>query len=389
MPFRNWRIFIPHLLADELVFQVYYWQRSEGGNPMANQEHLDILKQGVIAWNQWRQEHPELRPDLVGVDLRSGSFIYEDYDSAAKPHHPIGVDLSKALLVGTGGYSLPPPSGTVHHVGANLSEVNFSGSDLSGSDLSGADLSHADLRETDLSGADLSGAWLNSANLIRAELNGADFSNAKFGFTVFGNVDLSNLKGLDTVKHYGPSTIGIDTIYRSKGKISESFLRQAGVPDSFLEVIFSITNRPAEYYTVFISYSSKNQSFAERLYTDLQNHGVRCWFAPHDLKWGERIRGGIDQAILLHEKLLLILSKHSLASGWVEHEVKMALGRERKEKQTVLFPVRVDKAILESPLAWATEIRHERNIGDFTRWKDDAAYQQALSRLLRDLKAEK
>jgi len=115
-----------------------------------------------------------------------------------------------------------------------------------------------------------------------------------------------------------------------------------------------------------ISYSSKDDAFAKRLYADLQSHNVRCWFAPEDLKWGGKIRSGIDEASRLHDKLVLILSRHSIASGWVEHEVKAALAKERKEKQVVLFPVRFDKAILESPLSWATEIRHERNIGDFT-----------------------
>jgi hypothetical protein len=115
---------------------------------------------------------------------------------------------------------------------------------------------------------------------------------------------------------------------------------------------------------------------------------VRCWFAPEDLKWGERIRTGIDEAIRLHDKLLLVLSKSSVASGWVEREVKTALARERKENSTVLFPVRVDKAVFESPFDWATEIRHERNIGDFTRWKSHDTYQKAFTHLLRNLKAE-
>ena len=114
-------------------------------------------------------------------------------------------------------------------------------------------------------------------------------------------------------------------------------------------------------------YSSKDDAFARRLHTDLQSHNVRCWFAPEDLKWGERIRTGIDEAIRMHDKLLLILSK---------------------EKRTVLFPVRVDNTVFESPFDWATEIRHERNIGDFTRWKDHDEYQRAFTRLLRDLKAE-
>jgi hypothetical protein len=137
-----------------------------------------------------------------------------------------------------------------------------------------------------------------------------------------------------------------------------------------------------------MDYSSKDEACAKRLYDDLQGNHVRCWFAPEDLKWGERIRTSIDEAIRFHDQLLLILSKSSEASGWVEREVKTALAKERKEKRTVLFPVRVDKAVFESPFDWATEIRHERNIGDFTRWKNHDDYEKAFSRLLRDLKSE-
>jgi len=103
---------------------------------------------------------------------------------------------------------------------------------------------------------------------------------------------------------------------------------------------------------------------------------------------GEHIRIGIDEAIRLHDKVLLVLSKHSIASGWVEREVKAALARERKERRTVLFPVWLDRAIQDCPYPWATEIRHERNIGDFSRWKAHNTYEKMLERLLRDLKAE-
>ncbi len=114
---------------------------------------------------------------------------------------------------------------------------------------------------------------------------------------------------------------------------------------------------------------------------------MRCWFAPEDLKWGERIRSGIDQAIRLHDKLLLVLSASSVASEWVEYEVETALARERKEQRTILFPIRLDEAVMESPTAWAAHIQRTRHIGDFTSWKDHDAYQKAFTRLLRDLKA--
>jgi hypothetical protein len=231
-------------------------------------------------------------------------------------------------------------------------------------------------------------ADLINANLRSAILFDTDFSDAILMGTSFGNVDLSVAKGLEKANQRGPSTIGIDTIYLSQGNIPEAFLKGAGVPDSFLEYSRSLVGKPIEYYSCFISYSSKDETFAKRLYADLQSSNVRCWFAPEDLKWGEHIRKGIDEAIQMHDKLLLILSKHSVASGWVEREVKTALARERKEKRTVLFPVRVDRAVFDSPFEWATEIRHERNIGNFTGWKNYDDYEKAFTRLLRDLKSE-
>lgn len=65
-----------------------------------------------------------------------------------------------------------------------------------------------------------------------------------------------------------------------------------------------------------------------------------------------------------------------------------AYGPYNHESLSYPFPVRVDKAVFESPFGWAIEIRHERNIGDFTRWKDHDECQKAFTRLLKDLRAQ-
>ncbi len=73
----------------------------------------------------------------------------------------------------------------------------------------------------------------------------------------------------------------------------------------------------------------------------------------------------------------------------MEQEVETALARERgQDGQTVLFPVRIDDAVIESKAGWPALLKNTRNIGDFTGWKDDYSYQRAVERLLRDLKAE-
>jgi hypothetical protein len=111
---------------------------------------------------------------------------------------------------------------------------------------------------------------------------------------------------------------------------------------------------------------------------------VRCWFAPHDLRIGDKILDGIDAAIRLREKVVLILSEHSIDSDWVEDEVTASFEEERQRGQVVLFPVRLDDAVMNTNEAWAAKLR-ARNIGDFRKWKDHDAYKQIFERAVRDL----
>ncbi|MDX1523354.1 MAG: toll/interleukin-1 receptor domain-containing protein [Anaerolineae bacterium] len=141
------------------------------------------------------------------------------------------------------------------------------------------------------------------------------------------------------------------------------------------------------YHSCFISYSHQDEAFAQKLYADLLGAGVTCWFAPEDLKIGSRLRDAFDQAIPAHNKLLLILSAHSVASDWVEHEVETAFEQERERQAVILFPIRLDETVFEVTAGWAAHIRRTRHIGDFRRWQDsEAAYQTSLRRLLRDLR---
>jgi hypothetical protein len=120
---------------------------------------------------------------------------------------------------------------------------------------------------------------------------------------------------------------------------------------------------------------------------DLQSKRVRCWFAPEDMKIGDKIRPTIDQSIRIHDKLLLVLSEHSMASQWVEHEVEHALDLEMERGEPVLFPIKLDQAVMERKIGRAAKIRRERHIGDFSQRKEHDPYQKGFARLLRDFKA--
>ena len=298
---------------------------------MANEEHLKILKQGVEVWDEWREANPEMMPDLSkadlrGANLRGASLSVTNFGEA---------DFSKAILAAAdlAGADL---------TNANLGEAMIFVADLTGAHLRGAYLGEADLSGTILTEADLRGVELTDTNLAGADLKGADLTGARAFGTIFTNVDLSMVKGIETIEHLGPSSIGIDTIYRSKGRIPARFLRGAGVPDNFIEYMSSLVGTAYEFYSCFISYSGKNQEFADRLYADLQREGVRCWFAPHHVQAGKKLHEQIDVAIRLHERLLLILSPDSINSEWVKTEIAKARAREIKESKRVLFPVRLN-----------------------------------------------
>ena len=122
--------------------------------------------------------------------------------------------------------------------------------------------------------------------------------------------------------------------------IPEVFLRGADVPEPFITNMKALVAAmsPIEFYSCFISYSTKDQEFADRLHADLQSKGVRCWLASEDLKTGDRFRDRIDESIPVHDKLLLVLSEHSVKSPWVRTEVESAFEREHQQDiSTVLF----------------------------------------------------
>src|SRR6266487_3309089 len=315
---------------------------------MTAQEQVNILQQSSEAWNIWRAQRPSTPIDVSYADLS-------------------GAHLSRA----------------------HLSHADLSGAHLSRAHLSHAHLSHADLSGADLSAADLSDANLSDANLSDADLSDANLSGATVGRTAFGSVDLRTIKHLETIRHNGPSYISTSTLSRSQGDIPGLFLRGAGLDDTFIDYVRSLTSKPIEYYTCFISYSSKDELFARRLHNDFQQEGVRCWFAPEDMDIGDKIRQRIEESIRLYDKLLLILSEHSINSSWVAYEVERALNKEPQDIPNVLYPIRVDKAILTCTEPWVHDVKSTRHIGDFEHWTNPQQYEKSFRRLLRALNTKK
>jgi uncharacterized protein YjbI with pentapeptide repeats len=421
---------------------------------MNRDEALELLKAGEVEeWNRRRKSGETIsdlsRAHLSGANLSGANLSEADLSHADLSRaHLSGADLSRANLSGANlsganlsGANLSEANLSRAHLKhadlsranlrhadlsranlshANLVEADLSRAHLSHADLSRANLSHANLVEADLShanlvdadlseavlseavlsGADLSHADLSRADLVNANLSFSNLSDANLvsalcGSTVFAFADFSNVKGLETVDHIGPSEIGVHTLYESRGKIPDVFLRGCGVPADLITYLPSLIGPGIEFYSCFISYSHKNQEVAQRLHSRMQQEKLRVWYAPEDLRGGRKTIRQIDEAIRVHDKLLLVLSKQSMQSEWVKTEIRRARQAELRDGRQKLFPIRLCsmKAIQEwecfdsntgEDLADAVR---EYHIPDFSQWKDHDAFEAVFARLLKDLRA--
>lgn len=373
---------------------------------MAKDEYIKILEQGVSIWNQSRIDSQKLSPDLSDAQLSDAKLISANLiNSNLISANLSGADLSRADL--TDAKLIGADLSHAKLSRANLNSAKLSDADLTDADLSravlsgarlmGADLSNAKLMGADLSNAKLSRAKLISTNISNADLRGMDLSEAKIGSTTFADNDLSTVKGLDSVIHEGPSTIGIDTLYKSAGKIPESFLRGCGVPDEFITMIPSLIGalEPIQFYSCFISYSTKDEEFAKRLFSRMRDDHLRVWFAPEHIKGGQKVHEQIEEAIRYYDKLLVVLSEHSMQSEWVMTELRNARQTEIRNKRRKLFPIRL--VDFDTIRQWkcfdadtgkdlAVELR-EYFIPDFSNWKDHDSFEESFKKLLGDLRA--
>jgi uncharacterized protein YjbI with pentapeptide repeats len=325
---------------------------------LANPEHLKIIKQGVAAWNSWREQ------DNIVPDLSDANLVNFELD---------GINFEGARL-----------HGVMFHA-AKLKLAKFSGAKLVGSSFTAANLSNADF----------SHAQLDWVSFLAAYMVGANFFKSELGYTSFANANLQQAIGLETCLHLAPSSVDFNTLKHS-GELPKKFLQGCGLPDKFIRNIPSYLDQASKLPSCFISYSTKDEEFARQLYARMIDANIQVWFAPEDLKGGRKLPEQLFEAIQIHDRLLIVLSEHSIQSEWVMTEIRKARETEKKEKRRKLFPIRLTD--FETLRDWtcfdsdtgkdlAVEVR-EYFIPDFSNWKTHDAFESAFIRLRKDLETE-
>jgi len=148
---------------------------------MANPLHIHKLREGVAAWNQWRKEDPDTRPDLSKLTINRETF--QDtllWDHPSEKVNLTGLDLNHANLH------------LVRLVGVNLREAS-----LDRADLLGAMLIQVDLQKAGLNRASLARSSLHQVRLREAHLEGAIFAAARLEWVDMERANLRNVSWVD------------------------------------------------------------------------------------------------------------------------------------------------------------------------------------------------
>ncbi|MDA1129440.1 MAG: pentapeptide repeat-containing protein [Chloroflexi bacterium] len=407
---------------------------------MANMEHVQLVRRGRDHVARWREANPDDTLDLNAAYMSYVRAPQVDISGAdIRDSDLMGAVLQRANLSGC---RMNPCH--LYHANlreANLSQARLNGANLRGADLRGADLTGADLDRAVLSEANLTGAKLVNANLSRASLAGANltdadltgasfaraslnranmtnaicfnsdffqaqfwsvdltgtnFSGSQFGYSIFQDCDLSDAKNLDQVRHDAPSTVGLDTLFRSNGQIPEAFLRGAGLPEAVFGFLQTAEKDTTSLVNCFISCIDEEVEIANVLRDDLHSEGVRSWVFsqvargnPLVSRQSDSDQEEVERWVRSFDKLVVLGSARSLEVEAVLNDITHAKQVQLSTEKWSLFLAATDDALVEPKVRSTRNLAAEHVVFDLRgKQSDPETYKQEVGRLAEALKQD-
>ena len=376
---------------------------------MGSKKLIEVAKRGRVALAKWRRANPDVlllltdadlqdadlrganlkRADLTGADLRGANLIGAQLSEADLTR----ADLREARLTKADFYAARLFKATLG--GAEAGGTYLRRADMTEADCSGTDLTKADMREVNLRNGTLAGASLVGTDLSFANLAGVDARDAVLGWSSLGHVDLSQVIGLDQVKHAGPSSIGLDTARLSYEKLSETFLQGCGISEGVIQNWKTLFGHPSEEFSCFIRFAPDDESFAKHLAERAQARGLRCWLDEMPNSAKDRRARSAPTNYETTERVLLCASKASLKSWWVNDEITRLAARERQHKDDTgqsirfFFPLNLDGYMFSGDWKHAQEKQIAKQAIDFVGWRRNKdKFDQELQKLVQFMVSE-
>ena len=407
---------------------------------MADIELVQIVKRGRDAVTAWREENPNRIMDLNacymshariplvnlrGADMRGGDFMGAMIRRADLSNgylndaHFYRADLREANLsraIASGANLRGADLRNANLSGINFDRATLSEANLSGADLTNANLDRANLDRSNFTGANLTGASFNGANLSRSNLSAsvlneadfyeavlndvltgeADFRNCIIGYTVFQNCALDEAIGLDNVRHDAPSTIGLDTLLRSRGALPESFILGSGVPAAVVGLQESVADAPVSTLEVHISCANADIAFARQLENNLRAQGIRSWVFAEGFRGNplvdRRATSGeeeIERWVRHYDRLVVVCSAAGLDSETVRNDITAAQEVQNTSDRWTMFLIDADGVMAGGRVRSARLLAEDFRIFNLTGQAEATEdYQTTLDDLAANLRAE-
>lgn len=407
---------------------------------MANMELVQIVKRGRDAVAAWREENPNTPMDLNecymshsripmvnlrGADLRNGDFmgamvrrgdLSNSYMNDAHFYRADLREVNMSRAIASGANLRGADLRNANLAGINLDLATLSEANLSGADLTNANLDRTNLDRVNLSGANLTGASLNGANLSRTNLSeallneadfyearlndvvtaAADFNNCIIGYTVFQNCAMDAAVGLENIRHDAPSTIGLDTMLRSRGALPPSFILGSGVPIAVSDIQDSVADAPVTTLEVHISCATADIEFARQLEANLRTQGVRTWVFAEGFRGNplvdRRATSGeeeIERWVRHYDRLIVICSDAALDSETVRNDITSAQESENTNDRWTLFLADADGVMTAGRNRQARLLKEDHRVFDLAgQSAGSEEYRTALANLIENLRDE-
>ena len=230
---------------------------------------------------------------------------------------------------------------------------------------------------------------------------------AIFWRTVFVGCDLAGVRQMERGEFRSSCSLDMESLRLGEGAIDQHILRKCGFAPWEVEAaklfdptltavqiqelqykIFDMRAKVLQIGGVFISYARADVKFAKQIEKSLYDVGASVWRDDHKLVAGP-LEAQVFDAIRRNDVVLLVLSKDSVRSDWVEAELEKALKKEREQQRSVLCPISLDDSwkarvdLAGSSVLWR-QIK-SKVILDFSSWESEG-YHIARDKLIKGLK---
>ena len=125
---------------------------------------------------------------------------------------------------------------------------------------------------------------------------------------------------------------------------------------------FADPSRKAGYHPhIVIPYNYADHEFASKLTATLRQDRITPWIDDVDMSAGVLLVSRIANAVRPVDCVVPAISAVSVASGWVQHELRTVMTRSFSGRRVLVLPARIDDSALPDFLAYQPYLDFHRN----------------------------